>query len=48
MLSEKTHIEVLAGSFSRGKFRRIESDGMSRSVRSGKPRDGERETTRVK
>lgn len=48
MLCEKTHIEVLVGSFSRGKFRRVESDRMSRSVRSGKPRDSEGETKHVK
>ena len=41
MLSEKTHTEVLAEAFSRGKFRRVESDGISRSVRSEKPKVGE-------
>ena len=41
MLSKKTHTKVLAEAFSRGKFRRVESDGISRSVRSEKPRDGE-------
>ena len=48
MLSEKTHTEVLPGAFSRGKVRRVETDGMGRSVRSDKPRDGEGETQRVK
>lgn len=48
MLSEKTHTEVLAGAFSRGKVRRVETDGMGRTVRSDKPRDGERKTKHVK
>ena len=48
MLSEKTHTKVLLGAFSRGKVRRVETDGMGRSVRSDKPRDGEGETKRVK